>query len=402
MNLNSSYWKNRLLIDFDDVVKKAETISVQKFKRLFNNSRRALSIYLNDQSNLDDLINRLFQIQNQIKEFLLLFYFTQHKLQDTVGIVVEANLSETDRKKVLKLRQQGVRNYKKYDKFAAIILLYLRNPDYLHQLHLLQVIHTRSHVPYLINQLERVNLLEWINEDDQISNILNSFDEIENDDKKSRYIGGFESLDEFYMFFIREFKRTGIMKLESTDFSTECEWIILRIPQSLNQIRVSYQSNISIRMFVPTVLGITDPDNITEDDLIIVEEKLNPIENVGDFLNSALASETNPLISIKLDPAPLGGAPVLTLMDESNKGLRRAFRWFRDKNKNLLEDLKLVSECKIFFHEHRIRIVFKHEREGTKIGYADSNLYNIEDRIDFERYMNEIFELKVVPGVKFE
>lgn len=378
MSLDQTYWRDRLLVDFEDTEHKAESFASSVIKRIFREKRRALSLFLNIDTDLDTLISILDNDRTRLKELLLLNNFTQNRMQDIVGIVIEAHLSERDRRSVLKQGQQGVRDHSKYDKFAGIIKLYQINRDYLHQVYLLQVIHTRSHVPYKINQLERVNLSEWIAKDKQISDILNSFDYIENDDKQSRYIGGFESLDEFYMFFIREFRRTGIMKIESTDFSTECEWIIIRIPQPLNQIRVSYQSNISIRKFVPIVLGIADPDNITKDDLIVVEEILNPIESVNNFLESALTSETNPLISIKLDPAPLGGAPALTLMDEHNKGLRRAFRWFKDRNKDLLEDVRLVSECKIYFHEHRIRIIFKHESEGTRMGYANYNLYNIE------------------------
>ncbi len=46
------------------------------------------------------------------------------------------------------------------------------------------------------------------------------------------------------------------LKIETTRFDTVCEWIIIRIPSELNQVRVSYQSNIDIKKFIPTIIDV--------------------------------------------------------------------------------------------------------------------------------------------------
>ncbi|MHA1305645.1 MAG: hypothetical protein ACTSPI_18235, partial [Candidatus Heimdallarchaeaceae archaeon] len=248
--------------------KKAESLTFDAIKRIFSNKRRAVSLYLNIDTDFDSLVNALYVDKRKLKEILLLNNFTQNKLQDVVGIIIEAHLPEKDRRSVLKRGQRGVRDYSKYDKFAGIVKLYQTNPDYLQQIYLLQVIHTRSHTPFHVNNLDKSTIVNRINSYDAIQNSLDLFDQNQDDSWRSKYIGGFESLNEFYLFFIREFKRTHIMTIDKANFNTECEWIVIRIPSTMNQIRVCYQSNISIRKFVPIVLGIADVDTFDEEDLL--------------------------------------------------------------------------------------------------------------------------------------
>ncbi|MHA1343700.1 MAG: hypothetical protein ACTSQG_06920 [Promethearchaeota archaeon] len=401
MNLDPSYWKDRLLIDFEEITKKAEILTLDTIKRIFHNKRRAVSLFLDIDTDFNSLINALYTDKRKLKEILLLDNFTKNRLQDVVGIIIEAHLSEKERRSVLKREQHGVRDYSKYDKFAGIVKLYQTNPDYLHQICLLQVVHTRSHIPFHVKNLEKSKIVNRINSYEDIQNSLDLFDQNQNDGRRSKYIGGFESLNEFYLFFIREFKRTHIMTIDNSNFNTECEWIVIRIPSTVNQIRVSYQSNVPIRKFVPIVLGIGDVNTLDKEDIIKIDEKFNSPEDVEHFLRESLQSRSFPLIEIKLNPAPIRGGPILCLANESNRGLRNPLRWFKDNSKDLLEDIFLVKECKIYFKGHRIRIVFNHTREGIQVGYSDYNLNNIEDRIEFEEFMAKKFNIMVMSGVKF-
>ena len=202
--------------------------------------------------------------------------------------------------------------------FAGIVKLYQKNPDYLHQLLLLQLIHTRSHLSFEVDGIDKNEIITLMDSHDLIHDTLTQFDQDYNDGRNSKYIGGFESLGELYLFFIREYKRTGVITLETTAYNTECEWIIFRIPRTMDQIKVSYQSNIPISKFIPIILGMVEIAAFREEDLLESTENYNNIEDVSLFFWGALASRSSPLVELKLEPSPIRGGPVLHLIDRSN------------------------------------------------------------------------------------
>ena len=399
MQLDQEYWKDKLLCDYDKIIDKAENISIEELKKNKKYSQRILSTYFQGFENRDTLIKRLFKKPSELKEFLLIEEFTNGTFQDIVGKIMELFLSKSQLYEVTKTGQKKLKEYSKYDKFAGIIKLYQKDPEILIKILLLEKTNRRSQSKFEIEIKDIEKLKERFSSQEKIEEALELFDKEEKDIRKSKFLGWFEINGDIYLYFIREFKRSMALKIETTRFDTVCEWIIIRIPSELNQVRVSYQSNINIKKFIPTIIDVMHKKKIKPEKERIKEfEVLNAKENVKLFFETILKDETYPLVEIRFDPAPFRGAPVLTLSDKKNKTLINTIRWFDENKKDLFNEISSIKECKIYFNEHRLKMKFNHKGDGVAIRYLDSNLL-IKLRNEFEEYMMDKFKLSVIPGV---
>jgi len=401
MSLKKKFWKDDLLCDYDNVIKKAANITMDEMIKNSKYTARVLSIFLSTQGDRRDLLKKLIQDDDKLKVFLLLEEFAKSTLKDVVAKVIEGNLNEYERRKVLKERQQGVREYNKYDKFAGVIILYQKNPELLMQIRLLTLVNIRgSQNSFLIEIIDRKALINNLNSEVKILTALEHFDSEVNDEKRSKFLSWFEHDNELYLFFLRQYKRTMLRTIESANFETECEWIVIRINSSLEQVKVSFQSKINIRRFVSILIGTVGEIKSCQDKEVVKEMlEINPINEVQKFLKKMLESHSSPLIEIRFEPSPIRGGPLLMLSDRNNKSLRNAFRWFMEKRVDLLKDISIVKECKIYYKKHRLRLKLECVEDGIIIRYVDKNLV-IHERNKFERFMKEKYGLGVIPGVK--
>ncbi len=399
MPLDPTFWNYSLLCDYDKVIVKTEKITIEDLKKNRKYSHRILSTYFKSLEIRDILIERLFNKKNDLKEFLLLEEFTNGTYQDIVGKIMKLSLSKSQLYDVTKAGQKNVKDYSKYDKFAGIIKLYQKDPKLLIKIILLERINRRSQSKFEIEIKDIVELKKRFDSQEQIDKALELFDKKEKDNRKSKFLGWFDINSDIYLYIIREFKRSMALKIETTRFDTVCEWIIIRIPSELDQVRVSYQSNINIKKFIPTIIDATHEKKIKPDKERIKEfEILNTKENVKLFFEIILKDDSYPLVEIRFDPAPFMGAPVLTLSDKKNKALIHTIRWFKENKKDLFKDINLIKECKIYFNGHRVKMKFNHKEDGVAIHYLDSTLF-IDLRNEFEKYMIDNFKLSVIPGV---
>jgi len=399
MPLDQTYWKDKLLCDYDKIIDIAENISIEEFKKNKKYSLRILSTYFQELENRDILVERLFEQPNDLKEFLLLEEFTNGTFHNIVGKIMELFLSKSQLSEVTKKGQKKLKKYSKYDKFAGIIILYQKDPKILIKILLLEKTNRRSQLKYEIDIKDIEKLKKRFDSQEQIEKALELFDKKEKDNRKSKFLGWFDINGDIFLYFIREFKRSMALKIETTRFDTVCEWIIIRIPSELNQVRVSYQSNMNIKKFIPTIFSDIQKKKVESEKEIIKDfEVLNAKENVKLFFETILKEESYPLVEIRFDPAPFKGAPRLTLSDKKNQTLNDTIRWFEENKKNLFIDISSIKECKIFFNGHRLKIKLNHKEEGIAIRYLDSNL-SINLRNEFEKYMMDKFKLSVIPGV---
>lgn len=399
MPLDSTFWKDSLLCDYDEVIEKSENITIEDLKKNRKYSHRILSTYFQDLENRDILIERLFNKKIDLKEFLLIEDFTNGTFQGIVGEIMELSLSKSQLNDATKTSQKKVEDYSKYDKFAGIIKLYQKDPKILIKILLLEKTNRRSQSKFEIEIKDIDKIKERFDSQEQIEKALELFDKEEKDNRKSKFLGWFDINGDIFLYFIREFKRSMALKIETTRFDTVCEWIIIRIPSELNQVRVSYQSNMDIKKFIPTIIDVMHEKKIKPEKERIKEfEVLNAKEDVKLFFETILKDSSYPLVEIRFDPAPFRGAPVLTLSDKKNKTLINTVRWFEENKKDLFKDLSSIKECKIYFNGHRLKMKFNYNEEGVSIRYLDSNLF-INLRKEFEKDMIDKFKLSVIPGV---
>lgn len=399
MPLDPTFWNDSLLCDYDKVIEKAENITIEDLKKNRKYSHRILSTYFQELENRDILIERLINEKNDLKEFLLIEEFTSGTYQDIVGEIMELSLSKSQLYDVTKTGQKKVEDYSKYDKFAGIIKLYQKDPKILIKILLLEKSNRRSQSKFVIKINDIEKMKERFDSQEQLEKALELFDKEEKDNRKSKFLGWFDIDGDIFLYFIREFKRSMALKIETTRFDTVCEWIIIRIPSELNQVRVSYQSNIDIKKFIPTIIDVMHKKKIKSEKERIKEfEVLNAKEDVKLFFETILKDNSYSLVEIRFDPAPFRGAPVLTLSDKKNKTLINTIRWFEENKKDLFKDISSIKECKIYFNGHRLKMKFNHKEKGVTIRYLDSTLF-INLRKEFEKYMIEKFKLSVIPGV---
>ncbi len=398
MPLEQTYWKNTLLCDYENIIEKAENISNEEFTNNKKYTRRILSTYLIDLDLREILIERLFENINDLKEFLLLEEFTNGTLHNIVGKIMELYLTKSQLHEVTKQGHKASKDYSKYDKFAGIIKLYQKDPKILIKIQLLEKVNKRSQSKFELENKDIEKLKKRIETKGKIEQDLELFDKNLGDDKKSKFIGGFDIDDDIYLYFIREYKRALALKIETPRFDTVCEWIIFRIPIKSNEIRVSYDSKMEIKKFIPTIInGWQKGDLEKEKDVVKNFEVLNTKENLKHFFETIIEEETFPLVEIRLDPAPFKGTSVLTLSDKKNKSLKTTLRWFGENKKDFFKDISSIVECKIYFNKHRLKMKFKYKEEGIAIRYLDNTL-QINLRNEFERDMLEKFNLTVIPG----
>jgi len=399
MPLVEAYWKDTLLCDYENVIAIAENITIEELKNNKKYSNRVLRTYLNDFDLRESLLERIFNDKDKLKEFLLVEEFTNGTLQNIVGKVMEIHLTKSQLDEVTKQGHKKSKEYSKYDKFAGIIYLYQKDPLILTTIQLLEKVNKRSQSKF---EMEIENFEDFKNRIKDNANLekdLELFDNNAGDSRKSRFIGWFDIEDDIYVYFIREYKRSMTFKIENPRFDTVCEWIIFRIPNESNQIRVSYESKMDINKFIPTIIsGWRKGSVASEKDIVKKFEKLNTKENVRNFLETIIKDETFPLVEIRLDPAPFKEAPVFTISEKKNKSLKSTIIWFEENNKDLLNEISAIVECKIYFNKHRLKIKFKNKEEGIAIKYSDNTL-QIDLRNEFEQYMYEKFNLSVIPGV---
>jgi hypothetical protein len=351
-----------------------------------------LSAYFNSEESRGILIERLFNNKRNLKEFLLLEDFTNGTFQDIVGKIMERSLTKPQLDETTRGGQRKKKTYGKYDKFAGIIKLYQKDPKILIKILLLQKTNRKSQLKFEIEISSTEELKMRIGTHNQINKILEDFDKTENDEWRSKYIDWFEIDGDFYLYFIREFKRSMAFKLETTNFDTVCEWIIFRIPKELDQVRVSYDSNLDITKFIPAILDIKG-----KKEAIQKFEKYNDKETVKSFFKVILKDEYHPLVEIRFELAPFAESPTLILSDNKNNPLTRTIQWFKEHQKDLFGAIDIIKECKIYFNNHRVELKFRHEEEGIAINYLDNTLF-IEQRKEFEKFMKEEFKLEVIPG----
>jgi len=399
MPLVEAYWKDTLLCDYENVIAIAENITIEELKNNKKYSNRVLRTYLNDFDLRESLLERIFNDKDKLKEFLLVEEFTNGTLQNIVGKVMEIHLTKSQLDEVTKQGHKKSKEYSKYDKFAGIIYLYQKDPLILTTIQLLEKVNKRSQSKFEMEIENFEDFKNRINDNANLEKDLELFDNNAGDSRKSRFIGWFDIEDDIYVYFIREYKRSMTFKIENPRFDTVCEWIIFRIPKESNQIRVSYESKMDINKFIPTIIsGWRKGSVASEKDIVKKFEKLNTKENVRNFLETIIKDETFPLVEIRLDPAPFKEAPVFTISEKKNKSLKSTIIWFEENNKDLLNEISAIVECKIYFNKHRLKIKFKNKEEGIAIKYSDNTL-QIDLRNEFEQYMYEKFNLSVIPGV---
>ena len=242
------------------------------------------------------------------------------------------------------------------------------------------------------------NIIELLDNEDEMFTLLEKFDSIENDDFKSKYIGKIVYQENIYTFFIREFKRMKNQKLDETIYNTICEWIILRIPRGEEALGVGYQSRIDIKKFIPTVLGM-DLETIGDIEIIKEYEEFNDVSTVLKFFQEIEDNEQIPLVEILIELSPIRSNPSLKINSQVNNSIGPSLKWFREQEKDLITDINSITECKIHYEKHRIRLVFTQEEEqGILIRYGDNNL-PLSLRNSLEDYMQKDFNLVVIPGI---
>lgn len=398
MPLDEEYWKDTLLCDYENIISRAERITIEELKNNKKYSQRVLSTYLNDFDLREILIERLLRNKDKLKDFLLIEDFTNGTLQNIVGKIMELNLPESQLHELTKQGHKKSKEYTKYDKFAGIIKLYQKDPDQLIKIQLLEKINRKSQPTFMI-KIENIDKLKKrLDSTEIIEKDLKLFDDKIGDNKKSKYIGWFDIEDDVYIYFIREYKRSMALIIDAPRFDTICEWIIFRIPIESNQIRVSYESNMDIKKFIPIMISGWKKGIVAKEEAVKEFEALNTKENVKNFFETILTDESFPLVEIRFEPAPFKDAPVLVLSDKKNKSLKTTIKWFKENNKDLFKDISTIIECKVYFNKHRLKIKFKQKEEGIAIHYLDSNI-QIDLRKEFEKSIFEKFNLRVIPGV---
>lgn len=399
MALDRLYWNDNLFCDYDKVIEEAKNITLEDLKKKKKYTQRILSTYFKSLEAKNILIERFLSDPDKLREFLLLEEFTNGTFHKIVGKIIDLHLSKTQKKEITKTGQRDVQDYSKYDKFAGIIKLFQKDPDILVKIILLQKTNRTSQSRFELNIKDIEKLKESFNSKDKIKSSLEQFDKREKDQRKSKFLGWFDIDGDVYLYFIREYKRSMALKIESAKYDTVCEWIILRIPNDLKQIRVSYESNMNIKDFIPFITGdIHGRKDDIEKETMKEYEVFNTEENVKIFFDTSLKEKAYPIVELRFEPAPFKGAPTMMLSNRNNKNLKDTLKWFEENRKNLFEDLSSIRECKIYFNKHRIKILFHHEEEGIAIRYLDSTLL-IDERNEFEKYMMNNYNLLVIPGV---
>ncbi len=399
MSFDEEYWKDTLLCDYENIIAKAESITIEELNNNKKYSQRVLSTYLNDFDLREILLKRLLKNEDKLKEFLLIEEFTNGTLQNIVGKIMELYLPESQLHELTKKGNKKSKEYTKYDKFAGIIRLYQKDPDLLIKIQLLEKINRKSQPTFIINIENIDKLKKRLDSTENIEKDLKFFDDKVSDNKKSKYIGWFDIEDDVYIYFIREYKRSMALTLEAPRFDTVCEWIIFRIPIESNQVRVSYESNIDIKRFIPTMISGWQKGSVSSEEEVVKEfEALNTRENVKKFFETILTDKSFPLVEIRFEPAPFKEAPVLALSDKKNKSIKSTIKWFKENNKDLFKDITTIAECKVYFNKHRLKIKFKQIDDGIAIHYLDSNI-QIDLRKEFEKSMLEKFNLRIIPGI---
>ena len=398
MSENVSYWRNQLLVDYDKVIEKIKNLKIEDIKNNTKYTVRLIGTFLKSSGSREELITQLFSNQENLKVFFLLEDFANNMYMEPIVIIIKENLTESERAEITKTSKKSAEDHKKYDKYAGIVKLYHKNPILLIQILLLYTAFKRTLNKFLIDIKDFDTIIDLFDSRDKITTFLEKFDKLEKDDYNSKYIGKVEFEENIYTFFIREFKRMKNQKLDETIYNTICEWIILRIPRKGKDLRVGYQSRIDIKKFIPTVMGM-DLEKIGDVEIVKEHEDFNEVSNVQNFFKEVEDYEQTPLVELLIELSPIRSNPSLKIFSSQNNSIGPPIKWFRDNGKDLIEDIKSISECKIYYEEHRLRLVFKHDEEkGFEIRYADNNR-SLSLRNSFEDYMKKEFNLVVIPGI---
>ncbi|MBA7521871.1 hypothetical protein ES705_13982 [subsurface metagenome] len=336
--------------------------------------------------------------KEELKIFFLLEDFANNMWREPIGIIIEENLSESERAEVMKDSKTATEDFKKYDKYTGIVKLYQHDPILLIQILFLYTAFKRTLHKFVMDIKDVDEIIKLFDSEDKMSTLLEKFDNLENDDYSSKYIGKVEYQENIYTFFIREFKRMKNLKLDETIYNIVCEWIILRIPRGEDALGVGYQSRIDIKKFIPTVMGM-DLEKIGDIEIIKEYEEFNNPSTVQKFFQEIEDHEQIPLVELVIELSPIRSNPYLKIKSLENSSIGPSIKWFRENEKDLITDINSISECKIHYEKHRIRLVFTHEEEkGIVIRYGDNSL-SLRLRNSFEDYMQKEFNLVVIPGI---
>ncbi len=398
MSENVFYWQNQLLVDYDKVMENIKNLKLEDLKNKTKYTVRLIATFLKSSGSREELITQLFSNQENLKVFFLLQDFANNMWMEPIVIIIKENLTETERAEITKTSKTSIEDYKKYDKYAGIVKLYQKNPNLLIQILLLYTAFKRTLNKFSIDIKDVDTVINLFESEDKITTFLEKFDNLENDDYSSKYIGKVEFEENIYTFFIREFKRMKNQKLDETVYNTICEWIILRIPREGKSFRVGYQSRIDIKKFIPIVMGM-DLKKIGDVEIVKKYEDFNDVSNVQNFFKEIEDFEQTPLVELLIELSPIRSNPSLKISSPQNRSVGPAIKWFRENGKDLIEDIKSISECKIYYEKHRLRLVFKHDEEkGFEIRYADNSL-SLSLRNSFEDFIQKEFNLVVIPGI---
>ncbi len=398
MSQEVSYWKNQLLVDYDKVMQKVKNLRIEEIKNKPKYTRRYLGSFLKSSGTREELITQLLSNKEELKIFFLLEDFANNMWHEPIGIIIEENISESERAEVIKDSKTATEDFKKYDKYTGIVKLYQQDPILLIQILFLYTAFKRTLHKFVMDIKDVDKIIKLFDSEDEMSTLLEKFDNLENDDYSSKYIGKVEYQENIYTFFIREFKRMKNQKLDETIYNIVCEWIILRIPRGEDALGVGYQSRIDIKKFIPTVMGM-DLEKIGDIEIIKEYEEFNNPSTVQKFFQEIEDHEQIPLVELVIELSPIRSNPYLKIKSPENISIGPSIKWFRENEKELITDIYSISECKIHYEKHRIRLVFTHEEEkGILIRYGDNNL-SLRLRNSFEDYMRKEFNLVVIPGI---
>lgn len=209
------------------------------------------------------------------------------------------------------------------------------------------------------------------------------------------------------VFIFRDLRESLIREVDGVVFGDEAELIVLRLYDKIRHMEGHASTDIGVSLANAIARALLEDVNVH----YIEDQELTEQKDLQTLVD-ALAGNKDVRLRLRelyLDGAPIEGAPILILRCEKDKSLSTPLDDFQTKDIDLLQELHNIRNLKIGFavpseededKEDVYSFTVYCQRVRSMRYYVPYKAANIatDVRSQFEKYVREKFNVRVVPG----
>jgi hypothetical protein len=207
------------------------------------------------------------------------------------------------------------------------------------------------------------------------------------------------------VFILRSLREAFIREIDRLIFGDEADLIVLRISENIRGIDERSERSIGVEIANEIAKASLDIQNIK----FIKSDETTNTKNLQ-ALFKALMNESDERLQFRelyLETAPVDGSPILMIRSDEGETIVDALRFLENRNVSLMQDYEDINNIKIGFvveksdgsiKPYSVKVFFDYIGQNLyRLTYSTANLATYI-REDFEHYLEENYDLQVIPG----